>query len=57
MFTVNTDAHHPDHFDFMKYGLATLQKGFINKSQVLNTLSRQAFKEFINKGKLSDIHE
>lgn len=57
LFTVNTDAHHTDHFDFMKYGVATLQKGFVNKSQVINTMSRQAFKEFINKGKQSDINE
>ena len=57
LFTVNTDAHHTDHFDFMKYGVATLQKGFVHKSQVINTMSRQAFKDFINKGKQSDINE
>lgn len=51
MFTVNTDAHHTDHLDFMKYGVATLQKAFVKKGQVLNTLSRAEFKEFINKGK------
>lgn len=51
MFTVNTDAHHTDHFDFMKYGVATLQKALVKKSQVLNTLSRTEFKDFINKGK------
>lgn len=57
LFTVNTDAHHTDHFDFMKYGVANLQKGFVPKSQVINTMSRQAFKDFINKGKQSDINE
>ena len=57
LFTVNTDAHHTDHFDFMKYGVATLQKGFVHKSQVINTMNRQAFKDFINKGKQSDINE
>ena len=29
--TINTDAHHVDHLDFMKYGVATAQKGFVNK--------------------------
>lgn len=57
MFTVNTDAHHTDHFDFMKYGVATLQKAFVKKSQVLNTCTREEFKAFIKKGKQSDINE
>ena len=49
--TVNTDAHHTDHLDFMKYGVATLQKGFIKKGQVINTMTREEFREFINKQK------
>lgn len=57
MFTVNTDAHHIDHLDFMHYGVATLQKGFIKKSQVLNAMTRAEFKAFINKRKKSDINE
>ena len=57
MFTVNTDAHHIDHLEFMKYGVATLQKAFVKKSQVLNTRTREEFKAFINKSKQSDINE
>ena len=57
MFTVNTDAHHTDHLDFMHYGVSTLQKGFVKTSQVLNTLSREEFKAYINKDKQSDINE
>ena len=49
--TVNTDAHHTDHLDFMKYGVATLQKGFIKKEQVINTMTREEFRKFINKQK------
>src|SRR5699024_9045320 len=49
MFTANTDAHHTDHLDFMHYGVSTLQKGFVKTSQVLNTLSREEFKAYINK--------
>lgn len=45
--TINTDAHHTDHLEFMKYGVATAQKGFVTKSRVLNTKSREAFKDFI----------
>ena len=49
--TVNTDAHHTDHLDFMKYGVATLQKGFVKKDQVINTMTREEFREYINKQK------
>ena len=46
--TINTDAHHVDHLDFMKYGVATAQKGFVNKDRVINTMTRDAFKNFID---------
>lgn len=51
MLTVNTDAHHIDHLEFMKYGTATLQKGLIKKSQVINTMDRETFKAFVNSKK------
>ncbi|MDU6178705.1 MAG: DNA polymerase/3'-5' exonuclease PolX, partial [Staphylococcus lugdunensis] len=44
--TINTDAHHTDHLEFMKYGVATAQKGFVTKDRVINTLSREDFKKF-----------
>lgn len=45
--TINTDAHHTDYLEFMKYGVATAQKGFVTKDRVINTLSREDFKKFI----------
>ncbi len=45
--TINTDAHHTNHLDFMNYGVATAQKGFVTKDRVINALSREAFKDFI----------
>ncbi|WP_418128488.1 DNA polymerase/3'-5' exonuclease PolX [Staphylococcus sp. HKU1] len=45
--TINTDAHHVDHLEFMEYGVATAQKGFVHKERVINTLSREDFKDFI----------
>ncbi|MCG1009281.1 DNA polymerase/3'-5' exonuclease PolX [Salinicoccus sp. ID82-1] len=51
MLTVNTDAHHTRHLEFMEYGTATLQKGLIEKNQVINTFSREDFREWVNKGK------
>lgn len=46
--TINTDAHHTDHLEFMKYGVATAQKGFVKKDRVINTLTREAFKSLID---------
>ncbi|MFB9859765.1 DNA polymerase/3'-5' exonuclease PolX [Salinicoccus siamensis] len=51
MLTVNTDAHHTDHLDFMEFGVATLQKGLVKKDQVLNTFTRERFREWIKNGK------
>ncbi|GAB3060676.1 DNA polymerase/3'-5' exonuclease PolX [Salinicoccus sesuvii] len=51
MLTVNTDAHHTQHLEFMEYGTATLQKGLIEKHQVINTFSREDFREWVKKGK------
>lgn len=45
--TINTDAHHIDHLEFMKYGVATAQKGFVTKDRVINTFSREQFKTFV----------
>jgi DNA polymerase (family 10) len=45
--TINTDAHHVDHLEFMKYGVATAQKGFVHKDRVINTMTRESFKSLI----------
>ena len=45
--TINTDAHHTNHLEFMKYGVATAQKGFVAKDRVVNALSREEFKSLI----------
>lgn len=51
MVTINTDAHHIDNLELMKYGIATAQKAFIDKSRVLNTMSKEDFKSFIKNNK------
>lgn len=35
---INTDAHRPRHLTFMKFGVATAQRGWAKKSDILNTL-------------------
>lgn len=34
---ISTDAHHPDHFDFMRYGVMTARRGWMERKSVLNT--------------------
>ena len=34
---ISTDAHHPDHLDFMRYGVMTARRGWMDKKGVLNT--------------------
>jgi DNA polymerase (family 10) len=33
---INTDAHHPDHFGFRKYGLGVARRGWVTADQVVN---------------------
>lgn len=49
--TINTDAHHIDHFDFMKYGVATAQKAFVKKEQVINAMDRETFSKWMKSNK------
>lgn len=35
---ISTDAHHPSHFRFMRFGVMTARRGWMEKKNVLNTL-------------------
>ena len=35
---ISTDAHHPEHFKFMRFGVMTARRGWMEKKGVLNTL-------------------
>ncbi|TDM04486.1 DNA polymerase/3'-5' exonuclease PolX [Macrococcus carouselicus] len=48
---INTDAHHINHLEFMKYGVGTAIKGHVRREQVLNTMSREDFHDWLKKGK------
>jgi DNA polymerase (family 10) len=36
---INSDAHHPIHFSFLKFGIARARRGWAKKADVINTLS------------------
>ncbi len=42
-FTISTDAHHPRHLSNISYGVKMARRGWLEKSDVLNTLPRKAF--------------
>lgn len=42
-FTISTDAHHPKHLRNMRYGVAIARRGWIEASDVLNTLPLSEF--------------
>ena len=41
---INSDAHHKDHFQFLKYGIAQARRGWATKADVINT---KGVKEFL----------
>jgi len=48
-FTIATDAHHPKHLLNMPYGVLMARRGWIEPSDVLNTLPFDQFRQAIHK--------
>jgi DNA polymerase (family 10) len=48
-FTISTDAHHPKHLDYMRYGVITARRGWLGPSDILNTLPADRFAEALQK--------
>jgi DNA polymerase (family 10) len=48
-FVVSTDAHHPQHLDNMKYGVAMARRGWLGKGDLLNTLPYPQFMKSLRK--------
>lgn len=42
-FTISTDSHRPSHLGNMRYGVATARRGWLEASDVLNTLPHEEF--------------
>ena len=40
--TINSDAHHPEHFEFMRFGIGTARRAWLTAGQVLNVLDVDA---------------
>ena len=46
---VNTDAHHTNHYDKIRYGMLQLRRAWLTKADVLNTLPVAQFKKAMNR--------
>lgn len=46
---INTDAHHIDQLKYMDIGVRYAQKAWLHKENIVNTLSLEKFKEYIQK--------
>jgi len=49
-FAINSDAHHINCLDFMKYGINQARRGWLEKQDVINSFSLRKLKKFLKKG-------
>jgi DNA polymerase (family 10) len=50
-FAVSTDSHAAVHLPFMRYGVATAQRGWLTKDEVINTWPLAKLRRFLRKGR------
>lgn len=51
VFAIDTDAHAIPHLDHMKFGVATAQRGWVERDQVINTWPLDRLRRFLTKGR------
>jgi DNA polymerase (family 10) len=50
-FAVDTDSHAAPHLDHMRFGVATAQRGWVTKEDVINAWPLQKLRKFLAKGR------
>ena len=50
-FSVDTDSHATTHLDHMRYGVATAQRGWLTKDDVINAWPLSKLRTFLRKGR------
>ena len=50
-FSVDTDSHATTHLDLMRYGVATAQRGWLTKDDVINAWPVSKLRAFLRKGR------
>ena len=46
-FAINTDAHAVPHLDYLRFGVATAQRGWVEKGEVINTYPPAKLRRFL----------
>ena len=46
---INSDAHHPDNLDWIRFGVITARRGWASAAQVANTWSFEALQEWLRR--------
>jgi len=46
-FAISTDAHAVPHLDYLKFGVATAQRGWAGKADVINTYPLEKLRRFL----------
>ncbi|MEU3299275.1 DNA polymerase/3'-5' exonuclease PolX [Streptomyces sp. NPDC006678] len=49
-FAVNSDAHSTTHLPYLRYGVATAQRGWLTKDDIINTWTLTKLKRFLRPG-------
>ncbi len=49
LLSINTDAHAAEHLDFMRYGVATARRGWIEAPSVINTWPLKKLQEWLQR--------
>ena len=48
-FIIDTDAHHPDHLEYLRYGVAIARRGWLTKQDVANTMDFNEFRVILHR--------
>jgi DNA polymerase (family 10) len=48
---IGTDAHLLNHFEYMNYGVSIARRGWLEKKDILNTLSYDSFLKALKRNK------
>ena len=49
LLSINTDAHRPEHFDYLRYGILTARRGWLTAKRCINTWSEQQLQQWLRK--------
>ncbi len=50
VFAIDTDSHAVPHLDYIRYGIAVAQRGWVSAGEVINTWSLKRLRKFLAKG-------